>query len=116
MLFAPPDLDADDLRVLAEIELYREQLRHQVATPRRWEGQLRRSLVANAIQGSNSIEGIVVTIEDAQALVDGEEMSASVDDTDRAAVTGYRDALTWVQQAGYADLAGGGGDRDGHQP
>jgi Fic family protein len=103
VLFAIPDLDAKDSQVLGEIEQFRQQLRHQVAEPRRWEGQLRRSLIANAIQGSNSIEGIRVTIEDAQALVEGEEMSASVDDDDRAAVTGYRDALTWVQQAAHMD-------------
>lgn len=103
MLFAIPDLDAKDAQVLGEIEQFRERLRHQVAEPRRWEGQLRRSLVAGAIQGSNSIEGIVVTMEDAQALVDGEEMSASVDEADRAAITGYRDALTWVQQAAHMD-------------
>jgi Fic family protein len=103
MLFAPPELDVKDMQVLDEIEQLREQLRYRVAEPRRWEGQLRRSLVASAIQGSNSIEGIVVTIEDAQALVAGEEMSASVDDADRAAVTGYRDALTWVQQAAHMD-------------
>ncbi|MCE7007806.1 Fic family protein [Kibdelosporangium philippinense] len=101
MLFAVPDLDAKDQQVLGEIERFREELRHQVAEPRRWEGQLRRSLVAGAIQGSNSIEGIVVTIQDAQALVDGEEMSASVDDADRAAVTGYCEALTWVQQSAH---------------
>jgi Fic family protein len=103
MLFALPDLDGKDTQVLAEIEQFRERLRHQVAEPRRWEGQLRRSLVAGAIQGSNSIEGIVVTIEDAQALVDGEEMSTSVDEADRAAITGYRDALTWVQQSAHMD-------------
>ncbi|MET0236841.1 MAG: Fic family protein [Kibdelosporangium sp.] len=103
MLFSPSALDAKDMQVLAEIDEFREQLRHRVAEPRRWEGQLRRSLVASAIQGSNSIEGIVVTIEDAQALVAGEEMSAAVDDADRAAVTGYRDALTWVQQTAHMD-------------
>jgi Fic family protein len=99
MLFSVPKFDAEDERVLDEIEQYRLRLRYQVAEPRRWEGQLRRSLVAGAIQGSNSIEGILVSIEDAQALVDGEEISAEVDDGTRLAVMGYRDALTWVQQA-----------------
>ncbi len=99
MLFGVPKLDAEDERVLGEIEQFRQQTHHQIAEPRRWEGQLRRSLVAGAIQGSNSIEGIVVSIEDAQALVAGEEMSAEVDDSTRAAVSGYRDALTWVQQS-----------------
>lgn len=99
MLIATPKLDADDLRVLNEIEEYRQKLRHQVREHRRWEGQLRRSLVASAIQGSNSIEGINVSAQDASALVEGEDMSAEVDDHTRRAVEGYRDALTWVQQS-----------------
>jgi hypothetical protein len=57
MLFATPELDAKDDQVFGEIQQFRERLRHQVAEPRHWEEQLRRSLVANAIQGSNSIEG-----------------------------------------------------------
>jgi len=103
VLFPTPDLDADDARVLGEIGQFRQQLQHQIAEPRRWQGQLRRSLVAGAIQGSNSIEGIVVSIEDAQALVAGEMMSAEIDEATRAAVTGYRDALTWVQQSAHME-------------
>jgi Fic family protein len=99
MLIATPKLDADDLRVLSEIEDHRQKLRFQVRDHRRWEGQLRRSLVANAIQGSNSIEGINVSAQDASALVEGQDMSADVDDQTRRAVEGYRDALTWVQQS-----------------
>lgn len=103
MLFSVPKLDAEDERVLGEIGQYRQRLRHQVAEPRRWVGQLRRSLVAGAVQGSNSIEGIVVSIEDAQALVAGEEISAEVDEATRLAVTGYCDALTWVRQAAHLE-------------
>ena len=99
MLIATPKLDADDLRVLNEIEEYRQKLRHQVREHRRWEGQLRRSLVASAIQGSNSIEGINVSAQDASALVEGQDMSTDVDDQTRRAVEGYCDALTWVQQS-----------------
>lgn len=103
MLFLTPELDGEDARVLGEIGQFRRQLQHQVAEPQRWQGQLRRGLVAGAIQGSNSIEGIVVSIEDAQALVAGELMSAAVDEPTKAAVTGYRDALTWVQQSAHLE-------------
>lgn len=99
MLVATPNPTLDDLRVLEEIAGYQQKLRFQVREHRRWEGQLRRDLAAGAIRGSNSIEGIHVSSEDAAALVEGEEMSANVDDTTRLAVTGYRDALTWVQQS-----------------
>jgi Fic family protein len=99
MLVETPELTDDDHRVLAEIGDYRQKLRFQVREHRRWEGRLRRDLEAGAIRGSNSIEGIHVSTEDAAALVEGEEMSATVDNTTRLAVTGYRDALTWVQQS-----------------
>lgn len=99
MLIATPTLAEDDLRVLAEIGSYQQKLRYQVREHRKWEGQLRRSLVANAIQGSNSIEGINVSELDAAALVEGEDMSVEVDNHTRRAVEGYRDALTWVQQS-----------------
>lgn len=99
MLIETPKLDADDRRVLSEIEEYRQKLRFQVRDHVKWEGQLRRNLMANAIQGSNSIEGIHVTSENASALVEGQDMSADVDDQTRRAIEGYRDALTWVQQS-----------------
>ncbi|HXA59270.1 MAG TPA: Fic family protein, partial [Streptosporangiaceae bacterium] len=103
MLFSVPELNSDDTRVLGEIDAFRHRLRHQLAQPMRWEGRLRRGLIARAIQGSNSIEGYTVSIEDAEALVSGEEMSASVNENTRAAVTGYGDALTWVQQSAHMD-------------
>jgi Fic family protein len=99
MLISTPKLDSDDIRVLAEIDEFRQKLRFQVRDHKRWEGQLRRGLVARAIQGSNSIENIHISSEDAAALVEGEQMSANMDDKTALAVAGYRDALTWVQQS-----------------
>lgn len=97
MIFTVPKLDDDDRRVLTEIDAFREEVRHQVATPRRWTGLLRRSLVARGIQGSNSIEGIQVTLPDAEAAVAGEPPEETDEDT-WAEITGYRSALTYVQQ------------------
>ncbi|MGH8905755.1 MAG: Fic family protein [Egibacteraceae bacterium] len=99
MLYQTPALDDADRRVLAEIDQHRQQLRHQLIEPRRWDRPLRRSLTARAIVGSNTIEGYVVSIDDAEALVSGEEMSAEPDEAARAAVQGYHDALTYGQHA-----------------
>lgn len=44
-----------------------------MAEPRRGIGSVRRVLAARAIQGSNSIEGIHVSVEDALAAIEGEE-------------------------------------------
>lgn len=56
-LFATPELDLDDDRVLADIHRMRADLASVLRAPRRWTGGLRRSAQAQAIRGSNSIEG-----------------------------------------------------------
>lgn len=99
MLFRVPEIDAADHRVLAELDRFRVDLRHQVAEPRRWLGQLRRSLIAGAIRGSNTIEGYTVGDGDAEAAAAGEEMPTPHDRATREAIAGYADALTYVQQA-----------------
>jgi Fic family protein len=99
MLFQVPELTADDERVLTELASFRNRFRHHLAEPRRWTGQLRRSLVAAAIRGSNSIEGYFISEDNAVALASGDEMSADVPDDTRAAVQGYAQALTYVQQS-----------------
>ena len=101
MLYSTPALTDDDKHVLDELETMRETLRYQVAEPRRWTGQLRRTLIAHAIQGSNSIEGYQVGMDDAVAAVAGEEpMETSPGTWD--VITAYRDALTYVQQLGHS--------------
>ncbi len=66
--------------------------------PTRWAGLLRRSEFARAIQGSNSIEGFNVTVDDAVAAVEGEE--PLIDERTEAwlAVRGYREAMTYILQ------------------
>src|ERR1700756_4273275 len=79
MLFSAPRLDAKDRRVLAELETFAEELDSRVAEPRRWIGQLRRSLTAAAIRCSNSIEGYTISESNAAALAAGEPMPEAVD-------------------------------------
>jgi len=97
MLFKAEKLTQAEHDVIAKIEDARKALRYNLATPRRWEGLLRRNTFARAIRGSNSIEGYNVTAEDAIAAAEGEEPL----DADREAwlaVTGYRTAMTFVLQ------------------
>jgi Fic family protein len=97
MLFQPPDLNDEEHRVLHEIDGFRRGLRHVLHEPRRWKGVLRRNLRARAIQGSNSIEGYDVSLDDALALLDDDEPM----DADRRTsleIVGYRNALTYIQQ------------------
>ncbi|MGH2854478.1 MAG: Fic family protein [Solirubrobacteraceae bacterium] len=87
----------EEVAALQRIDELRRQLRFQVAQPRRWVGQVRRVLGARAIQGSNSIEGYDVSVEDALAAIGGEEPTdARAEDWN--AVSGYRRAMTYVLQ------------------
>jgi len=94
-IYTAPALRADDDAVLGEIHQMRKQLRHVLRTPRRWQGGLRRSALARAIQGSNSIEGYQVDEDDAAAAVDGEQ-PLSADEETFLEIQGYRQALGYV--------------------
>lgn len=97
MLFETPNLSVQELEVVERISSMRSQMRHVSGTPTRWYGTLRRNAFANAIQGSNSIEGYTVTKEDAIAAVEMEEPLEASKETWQA-VLGYRDAMTYVLQ------------------
>jgi hypothetical protein len=74
MLHQVSHLPADFLRVVDLIDEMRLRLRFLLQQqPGRWTGLLRRSEFARAIQGSNSIEGFHVTVDDAVAAIEGEE-------------------------------------------
>lgn len=98
MLYAIQTLPVKHLEVVERIDRLRDRLRFLLqGQPRRWTGLLRRSTFARAIQGSNSIEGYHVTVDDAVAAVEGEE---PLDERTEAwkAVTGYRTAMSYVLQ------------------
>ena len=106
MLFAEPESGEPEQRVIADIEEAHASLRLYVNRPRRWLGSLRRLSFARALQGSNSIEGYNASLDDAVAAVEGEEL-LDADQETRAALRGYRDAMTYVLQLAndpYYDL------------
>lgn len=99
MIYAPPGLEPLDQLVLGMISHQRERLRGYVqGNPRRWYGSLRRSMLARAIVGSNSIEGYHATVEEAIAVVENEMPVDGPSETWQA-IKGYRDALTYILQA-----------------
>jgi Fic family protein len=95
VIYQTPPLGPEEDAALRAIGRVRKQLRFSTAEPRRWVGSVRRVLAARAIQGSNSIEGYHVSVEDAIAAIEGEEL-ADADGLDRQAVSGYRRAMTYV--------------------
>jgi Fic family protein len=94
-LYQTPELDLEDQRVLERIHAFRTELADVLRVPRRWAGGLRRSMLARAIQGSNSIEGYEVKLDDAVAALDDEE-ALSADERTFAEIRGYRQALGYV--------------------
>ncbi|MGH3544331.1 MAG: Fic family protein, partial [Mycobacteriales bacterium] len=74
-------------------------LRHLLHTPRQWLGGLRRSALARAIRGSNSIEGYLVAEDDAAAAIDDDE-PIGADERTFLEIQGYRAALGYVLALG----------------
>ncbi|MDG4792838.1 Fic family protein [Micromonospora sp. WMMD1082] len=98
MIYATPELTSKDRSVLGEIHEMRRTLADVLRTPRRWTGGLRKTMLARAILGSNSIEGYVVAEDDAAAALDDEE-PLSADERTFAEIRGYRQALGYVLQS-----------------
>ena len=96
MICRTPPLGSAERHALEEIAKVQRDLRCYVAEPRRWIGSVRRVLAARAIQGSNSIEGFNVSVEDAIAAVEGNEPEQAAE-RDAQAITGYR-GMTYVIQ------------------
>jgi len=101
-VFNTPALTPVDLEVIGLIDELRDAMRNRVSEPRRWAGSLRRMALARAVQGSNSIEGYNASLDDVAAAVDDEPMLDANEET-QAALTGYRDAMTYVLQTAQDD-------------
>ena len=96
MLFEVPAPDPQEDAVIAQIDEVRRALSYATAS-RRWSGVLARMTFARDIQGSNSIEGYNVTIDDAIAAASDEAPLDAVGET-WAALLGYRQAMSYVLQ------------------
>src|SRR5712692_9614348 len=97
MLFKSPILRVEEESVIKAISHMHKALKYSLSTPSTWEGVLRRNAFARAIQGSNSIEGYIVTKDDAIAAAEGEEPINAQHETWQA-IIGYRNAMTFVLQ------------------
>jgi Fic family protein len=94
-LFDVPDLDLADHDAIEGVHRIRRELAVSLRAPRRWSGGLRKTAQARAIQGSNSIEGYLVSTQDAAAAVE-DEPPLTADEQTWAEVLGYRRVLTYV--------------------
>jgi Fic family protein len=104
-VYRTPTVQPIEREVLRLIDGLRDQLRRYVdPEPRRWFGTLRRMSFARAVQASNSIEGYDASLDDVIAAVDGEP-TLSADEETRLALSGYRDAMTYVLQIAQDETA-----------
>lgn len=97
MIFKAPVLDPQSIDVLGQVDELKGRVSSVLQEPQRWYGMLRRSLLAKALRGSNTIEGYNVTVDDAIAAVEGEE-PLEADAETWAEIVGYRHAMTYVIQ------------------
>jgi Fic family protein len=99
MIYEDPQLLAEDCTVLEMIQSQRTRLRTSTQqSPRKWIGTLRRTAMARAIRGSNGIEGIHSSMDDAVAAVD-DEYPMDEPTENWFAIRGYRQALTCILQS-----------------
>lgn len=94
MIYKTPESTPEELEVIEAISEIYHRLKYATQSPKRWYGYLRRSLIAKAIQGSNSIEGYHVTPEDAAAVAEGDQIDTDVET--QKALSGYREALSYI--------------------
>jgi Fic family protein len=80
----------------AELDVWAKRLDERIL-PHRWEGRLRRSLEAEAVAASTSMEGVPVTVDETLKILAG-DAPESVSVKDQALVRGYRDAMKYVQR------------------
>jgi Fic family protein len=99
MLFSlDGDLPAEYEAVIARITELRERLRFYTSDHlNRWTRLMARTTAARVIVGTNAMEGVNVTQEEAIAVVDGEE-ALSAEDEDKHAIEGYWRAMTYIVQ------------------
>jgi Fic family protein len=100
VIFRAPKLDEADVAVLSLISRQRERLKmYTQSAPSRWFGSLRRTTMARAIQGSNSIEGYDASLDEAVAAVENDPSLLDERTETWLAIRGYRNALTYINQA-----------------
>lgn len=98
MIFSVGALPQDYKVVIEAIEGFRETLRFATSDSlNRWTRLLARTTAARAMVGTNVMEGVNVTLDDAMAAVDGEE-PISEEEADKQAIQGYWRAMTYIVQ------------------
>lgn len=98
MIYSVKSLPEHYQEVVKEIERLRTTLKFATSDSlNRWTGLLARTTAARVIVGTNAMEGVNVTHDDAIAAIEGEE-PLTQEDEDKKAVQGYVNAMTYIVQ------------------
>lgn len=98
MIFQPPELPEQYVAVIQRINELRALLKFATSDSlNRWTGLLARTTAARVMVGTNVMEGVNVTKDDAIAAIDGEE-PLSEEEEDKQAIQGYWRAMTYIVQ------------------
>jgi len=98
MIFTIQHLPEQYLQVIKRIEAHRTTLRFATSDSlHRWTGLLARTTAARVMMGTNVMEGVNVTKDDAIAAIEGDEPLSQEDD-DKHAIQGYWRAMTYIVQ------------------
>src|SRR5438270_10381343 len=78
-----------------ELDQWRSRLDRSPVLARRWEGRIRRDLEAETVAASVRLEQVPVTVDEVRRILAGERV-ATVDQSDRELVLGYKAAMEFV--------------------
>jgi Fic family protein len=81
----------------AELDYWKRSLDTGGSLVVSWDGRLRRDLEAAAVAASTSMEGVAVTVDEVRRILVGDRPE-SVSAEDAELVSGYRDAMKYVQR------------------
>lgn len=94
MAFFPYD-PAPLASLCEELDDWRGRLDRRGPLARRWSGQIRRELEAEAVAASVAMEQVPVTVDEVRRILAGER-PATVSEIDQELVLGYRNAMEFV--------------------
>jgi Fic family protein len=95
MVFEAPQLDDQEISVLARIAELNASLRLRLQEPHRWSDSLSRIQFARAVKGSTGIDGVAAPLDDTAAILLGES-PIDIEEVTRLSLKGYRDVLTYA--------------------
>jgi Fic family protein len=95
VLVATPNLTNAQILKLEDIWLLQQEIAPSLNEPKIWTGTLRRQALARVVRSSTGIEGFIASSSSVNSVLLNSD-SAELSEKTAAAISGYRDAMTFV--------------------